>query len=279
MSSALLLRFQNVAFTYSSMTRPLLVGLDVHFPCGWTGVVGANGVGKSTLLKLAVGELQPQDGTVHQLGSALYCAQRTDDPPERLPEFMETAGRDAAVLRQQLRIGADWLTRWDTLSHGERKRAQIGVALWRDPDVLALDEPTNHIDAEARAMLLVALRGFRGVGLLVSHDRELLDDLCGQCLFIDPPDAALRPGGVSAGSDQSRREQASARRRDDDARHAIERLRRETQRRREAADQFAAKTRTAKQRKPPAQDHDGRTMRNLTQKLTGKDAFAGKLVA
>jgi len=83
---------------------------------------------------------------------------------------------------------------------------------------------------------------------------------------------------VSAGSEQDQTEQQSSRRRDDEARHATERLRRKTQRRREAADQFAAKTKAAKQKKPPAQDHDGRAMRNLA-KLTGKDAFAGKLVA
>jgi ATPase subunit of ABC transporter with duplicated ATPase domains len=275
---ALFLRFQSVSFTYSTMTKPLLVGLEVHFPPGWTGVVGANGVGKSTLLKLAVGELPPQTGTVHHLGSALYCAQRTDAPPAGFAEFAEAADREAVVLRRQLGIGADWLARWDTLSHGERKRTQTGVALWRDPDVLALDEPTNHIDADARQMLLTALRRYRGVGLLVSHDRELLDELCAQCLFLDPPDATMRPGGVSQGSEQAQTEQESNRRRDDEARHSTDRLRRETQRRREAADQFAAKTKTAKQKKPPAQDHDGRAMRNLA-KLTGKDAFAGKLVA
>lgn len=278
MSATRFLRFENVSFTYATMTKPLLVGLAAHFPHGWTGVVGANGVGKSTLLKLAVGELSPQSGTVHHLGSALYCAQRTDAPPERLAEFVETAEREAILLRQQLAVERDWLARWETLSHGERKRAQIGVALWCNPDVLALDEPTNHIDAAARTMLLAALLDYRGVGLLVSHDRELLDALCDQCLFIDPPDATMRPGGVSDGSVQDRLELESARRRDDEARHAVDRLRRETQRRREAADQFAAKTRIAKQKKPPAHDHDGRAMRNLA-KLTGKDAFAGKLVA
>ena len=278
MSAARFLRFQKVSFTYSTMTRPLLVGLEAHFPLGWTGIVGANGVGKSTILKLAVGDLSPQSGTVHHLGSALYCAQRTDEPPDGLAEFIEASDRAAAVLRQRLSVGADWPGRWSSLSHGERKRAQIGVALWRQPDVLALDEPTNHIDAAARDLLIAALRGFRGVGLLVSHDRELLDDLCGQCLFIDPPDAAMRPGGVSAGSEQSRLEQESTRRRDDEAKHAVERLRRGVQRRREAADQFAARNRQAKQKKPPANDHDGRAMRNLA-KLTGKDAFAGKLVA
>ena len=99
--------------------------------------------------------------------------------------------RDAIKLIAELHIDSGWIDRWKSLSHGERKRAQIAVALWLDPVVLAVDEPTNHIDADARKLLREALRNFRGVGLLVSHDRELLDELCGQCLFIDPPEAVM----------------------------------------------------------------------------------------
>lgn len=274
--AAAFLQFQNVSFTYPSMTRALLVGLKVHFPTGWTGVVGPNGAGKSTLLLLAAGDYQPQEGTILRPGPAIYCAQRTDEPPEALPDFLYAGDREALILRGQLGLGDDWLERWSTLSHGERKRAQIGVALWLDPDVLALDEPTNHIDAGARQLLIQALRRYRGVGLLVSHDRELLDALCDQCLFIDPPSASLRPGGVTAGAEQDAIEQETARRQDDAAKHGVDRLRRETQRRREAADQFAAKTKASKHKKLPANDHDGTNKRNLA-KLTGKDAFAGKL--
>ena len=76
------------------------------------------------------------------------------------------------------------LERWSTLSPGERKRWQIGAALAREPDVLLLDEPTNHLDAEAREWLVSALRRFRGVGVLVSHDRELLEALTTSTLRV-----------------------------------------------------------------------------------------------
>jgi len=269
------LRFENVSFSYPGMTRPLLENLQVHIPCGWTGIVGANGTGKSTLLKLAIGELAPQSGRIRHLASAIHAPQQTDDPPPGWRAFILADDAAAGDLRRRLGVADDWADRWETLSHGERKRAQIAVALWVNPDLLALDEPTNHIDADARRLLLDALRRFRGVGLLVSHDREMLDTLCGQCLFIDPPDVRVRPGGVSAGLEQQRVEQTSARARDDDAKHAAQRLRDAAQRRREEGERAATRTRAAKRKKPPMHDHDGRAKRQLA-KLTNKDDWAVK---
>ena len=113
-------------------------------------------------------------------------------------------------LRGRLGLEEDWIGRWDSLSHGERKRAQIAVALWRRPSVLAIDEPTNHLDREARRMLAEALRRYDGIGLLVSHDRELLDELCRQCVFVEPPVVTVRPGGYTQGVEQARLEQEAA---------------------------------------------------------------------
>src|SRR6185295_591892 len=108
-------------------------------------------------------------------------------------------------------------------SHGERKRAQIATALWQDPLLLAIDEPTNHIDAAARSLLIEAMRSYRGVGLLVSHDRELLDELCDKTLFIQPPTAILRPGGYSKSIALAQTEQDSLRK---ERRTAIQELKR-----------------------------------------------------
>ncbi|MDD5708497.1 MAG: ATP-binding cassette domain-containing protein, partial [Kiritimatiellae bacterium] len=235
------LRFENVSFAYDGMTQPLFTGVNAHFAPGWTGIVGANGAGKSTLLKLAIGELQPQRGHIWRLATAVYAPQRTDDPPAGGAAFMAATDNTAGEWRRRLGVGDDWLERWSTLSHGERKRAQIAVALWLEPEVLALDEPTNHIDAAARGLLLSALRRYRGVGLLVSHDRELLDALCAQCAFIEPPEVAIRPGGVSAGAAQARIEEAASRERDDEMRHAAQRLRQAAQRRREEGQQTAVR--------------------------------------
>ena len=183
MMTDLSIQFQNVSFTYERASQPLITDLSVHFTRGWTGIVGANGVGKSTVLKLATGWLKPQQGRVIIPEFAIYCQQRTDDPPEQLSDLIEAMTGDAFEIKGRLGVADDWLERWITLSHGERKRAQIAVAMWRAPRVLAVDEPTNHLDVEAQNLLFNALSTYHGIGLLVSHDRKLLDDLCRQCLF------------------------------------------------------------------------------------------------
>ena len=174
-----------------------------------TVLSGFLGSGKTTLLKVATGDLPPQAGTVSRSGLSLYVAQRTDDPPAQFEDFIWAP--DATVLKARLRVADDWPERWPTLSHGERKRAQIAVALWREPTVLALDEPSNHIDAEARRLLRAALDEFGGIGLLVSHDRTLLDELCDQTLLLDPPEAVLRPGGVTAALAEQDKDETAAR--------------------------------------------------------------------
>ena len=65
--------FQNLSFTYDKATQTLFHDLSVHFTRGWTGIVGANGVGKSTILKLATGALEPQQGRVVIPEYAIYC--------------------------------------------------------------------------------------------------------------------------------------------------------------------------------------------------------------
>lgn len=264
--------FYNVSFAYDSAVYSLLEDFSGHFPRGWTGVVGANGTGKTTLLKLACGELIPNQGRVDLPPHSVYCAQRTDDPPHMLESLLEDTDNFAYKIRDRLGIEDDWPRRWSTLSHGERKRAQIGTALWLQPGVLAVDEPTNHLDSNARDMLAKALRSFKGVGLLVSHDRELLDSLCRQCLFLDPPGAAMRPGNYSEGVIQAQREENHILDQRIQAKRELKKVKREASRHRDAASR--AHQRLSK-RGLAAGDHDARSKLDLAR-LTGKDGTAGK---
>ena len=266
------IRFEQVIFAHDSMTELLLRDFDVTFPAGWTGIVGPNGAGKTTVLRLACGLLEPLRGHVRSPGDAVLCEQRTDEMPQNFAAFMADDG-DACELKGRLGIQEDWLERWNSLSHGERKRAQIATALWRQPEILALDEPTNHMDAAARDLLIGTLRTFRGMGLLVSHDRELLDTLCDQCLFIDPPDVILRPGNYSEGRRESEREEETALRQREKARQQFEQLQAEAQRRAQKAQQA---DRRRSKRGLAKGDSDGRARIDLAR-VTGMDGRAGVL--
>lgn len=258
--------FENLSFGYESVE--LFTGLSCHFGPGWTGIVGANGTGKTTILKLAAGELAPTSGNVSSPGGALYCAQRTDEMPAGLEDFFHS--RDGGRLQGLLELEYDWLHRWETLSHGERKRAQIAVALWRNPRVLAVDEPTNHLDVHARNLLLAALQSFTGVGLLVSHDRELLDTLCRRCLFIE--EGIMRPGTYTQGRRQAAADEETRRRQYRQVRQDCRRLEREASRRRAKA------ARADRQRSKGGldrHDHDAKARIDLAR-VSGKDAVDGR---
>ncbi len=264
----------DVSFTYETKTVALFEGLQLGIGWGWTGVIGANGAGKTTLLRLCVGELEPLQGRITIPGTAVYCPQRTDDPPPRLTDLLTATDPAGCRLRGRLGLAPDWLDRWKTLSHGERKRAQIGVALWQQPDLLAVDEPTNHLDREAREVLSEALAAYRGIGLLVSHDRELLDQLCQHCLFVDPPGATLRPGGYTQAFASRQQEDVAVRRRHDRASSNRRKLEREAARRRAAA-QHADRRRS--KRGIADRDHDAKSKIDAAR-VSGKDATAGRLL-
>ena len=267
------IRFSEVEFAYETMSDPLFGGLTLHFPQGWTGIVGANGSGKTTLLKLAVGAFPPDAGSVLGPKESVYCAQRTDDPPALLGPLLEAMDGEAWEVKGRLGLEADWIERWESLSHGERKRAQIAAALWQQPPALAVDEPTNHIDTQARRLLQGALRDYGGVGLLVSHDRDLLDQLCRQCVFVDPPGATLRPGGYSRGVQQEALEEGSLRREAEHARRQRDRLEREVTRRREEA----ARADRRRSKRGLGKDNSERYKRNLAR-VSGKDGQSGRLL-
>jgi ATPase subunit of ABC transporter with duplicated ATPase domains len=264
----LFLSFNSVEFSYPSSVYPVLKNISFELVPGWTGITGENGAGKTTLLLLAAGLLSPGTGSVRRPGDVLYCPQRTDDIPGSWEDLFFADDNAAGRLLDSLGIGADWPYRWETLSHGERKRFQLAAALWRNPVLLAVDEPTNHLDTEAAALVREALAGYRGIGLLVSHDRALLDKLCGSCLFLREGTVTLRPGGVSRGLAEEERERAEQR----DLRKKLldeeERLAAEALRRRRIVD--GSRNRLSKRRLDP-KDRDGRGKVNLAR-LSGKDA-------
>jgi len=187
-------RLRGVSFSYAS-DRRLFDGLDLHLTPGWTGIVGPNGHGKTTLLRLLTGELVPIRGAIYRDGATVaLCRQRVDACTPEIKAFGWDWDRTACRVRGRLDLNPEALQRWSTLSPGERKRWQLGAALAAEPDVLLLDEPTNHLDASGREQLVTALRRFRGIGLVVSHDRALLEALTDRTLRVGHGTARLWPG-------------------------------------------------------------------------------------
>lgn len=262
-----------VSYAYPSATEPILDNVSITFPRGWTGLLGDNGCGKTTLAKIICGTLEPDAGTVTRGLFALMCAQETATPPDGLSDFALDFGREARELRRIFRIEDDMAWRYGELSCGEQKKLQVATVLWQRPDVLVLDEPTNHIDHEARWQLICALRRFNGIGILVSHDRELLDALAERCISFEAGGLTVRPGGYTAARGQAELERTTALRERKAAKDNLARLAAEKDAR--AHEAARTKARMSKRHLDP-KDHSAKGKIDLAR-VSGQDGARGKL--
>ncbi|HOO57606.1 MAG TPA: ATP-binding cassette domain-containing protein [bacterium] len=262
-----LLTFSGVSFSYDSSWDFLIDNFTGSFGKGWTGIVGPNGAGKTTLLLLACGILSPVKGIISHPQDCYYCHQRTDDPPDGLTDFLSSYESDASVLKSILGIDDGYADKWRVLSHGERKRSQLGVALWKAPEMFALDEPTNHIDSDTKSMIRDALSRYSGIGLLVSHDRELLDELCANTVYLEPPDLYMKPGGYTKAYAQIEQERKAAEKKQVHAKKEIVKLKKELHKRRMKAE---AAEKAKSKKGLTANDSDAREKIDRGR-VTGKD--------
>jgi len=158
------------------------IDLDLE-PGERLAVTGRNGSGKSTLLAVLLGELALDDGA-REIGRATVIGTIGQERVEHgevplLDAFVGVTGLDAVDARTLLAkfgLGADHVVRpWSTLSPGERTRAHLAELQARSVNLLLLDEPTNHLDLEAVEQLEMALHGYDGTLVVVTHDRSFLD--------------------------------------------------------------------------------------------------------
>jgi ATP-binding cassette subfamily F protein 3 len=178
----------------------VLSGLDRSVLAGQRiGTLGANGQGKSTLVKTIAGVLPPLAGqVVPGKGLAIgYFAQQEldvlspeDGPLMHLVRVARDLGPPAREqeLRDFLgsfRFGGEMVTQAvGSLSGGEKARLVLAMLVWQRPNLLLLDEPTNHLDLATREALGLALNEFEGTVLLVSHDRALLRETCDEFWLV-----------------------------------------------------------------------------------------------
>jgi ATP-binding cassette subfamily F protein uup len=189
------------------------------------GIVGNNGTGKSTLLQLMLDQLQPTQGTAKQgtkLSVAYFDQQRNQLELDKNAidniaggrEFITINGRDMHIisyLKDFMFTGERARTPVRTLSGGERNRILLAKLFSQPSNLLVLDEPTNDLDVETLELLEERLLDYQGTILLVSHDREFLDNVVTNLIaFEDQGQVTSYVGGYTYWQEQFSQEKAKA---------------------------------------------------------------------
>lgn len=184
--------------------HPVFSNLSITFGKEKAGIVGRNGIGKTTLLKILANEFRPSSGSVvidgrvgvlrqavqvaanetvadlFGITSALHALRRAEAGKATLEDLSSAdwtlEDRVTAILAR-FDLNAKPTTRISELSGGQRSRASLAAVMFDDPDFLLLDEPTNNLDRAARKTVLSALSDWRNGAVVVSHDRELLETM------------------------------------------------------------------------------------------------------
>jgi len=175
--------------------KPVLKNLNIRIDNDdRIALLGSNGNGKSTLVKLIASRLEPMKGSItrasrlkiayfaqHQLDELDEDATVYEHVRELMPDAHETKIRAMAGSIGFSGVNAD--KKVEKLSGGEKARLMLGIATFGGPHLLILDEPTNHLDIDSRTALIEAINDYPGAVILVSHDRHLLD-ACADRLWL-----------------------------------------------------------------------------------------------
>jgi len=206
------IEIENLTKSYDN--RVLIDGLNMSIPKNAiVGIIGPNGVGKSTLFRMIMGEEQPDSGTI-KIGETVqlaYVDQSHEDlKPEKTifevvgggQDLMEVQGKDMNVRAYISKFnfaGGDQQKKVGVLSGGERNRLHLAITLKEGGNVILLDEPTNDIDVNTLRALEEAIENFAGCVLVISHDRWFIDRLATHILaYEDEGNVLFFEGNYSA---------------------------------------------------------------------------------
>jgi len=194
-----ILQFQDVSFGFAPnrlLFKNLNLGIDMD---SRIALVGPNGVGKTTFLRLLSGELEPTSGRAIRHGKLRFArfsqhfVDQLDLNLSPLEAFMaKYPGLQQQTVRAFLgRFGLSGelaLRTINTLSGGQKCRVVFAIIAWPNPQILLLDEPSNHLDIDTVDSLCQALNEFRGGILMVSHDARLISHVCEEIWYFDGDD-------------------------------------------------------------------------------------------
>ena len=206
------IEIENLTKAYDN--RVLIEGLNMSIPKNAiVGIIGPNGVGKSTLFRMIMGEEQPDSGkvTVGETVQLAYVDQSHEDlKPEKTifevvgggQDLMQVQGKDMNVRAYISKFnfaGGDQQKKVGVLSGGERNRLHLAITLKEGGNVILLDEPTNDIDVNTLRSLEEAIENFAGCVLVISHDRWFIDRLATHILsYEDEGEVRFFEGNYSA---------------------------------------------------------------------------------
>jgi ATP-binding cassette, subfamily F, member 3 len=217
------LEMEDVRYAHEDSDEALLDDLDLIVERGErVALLGPNGTGKSTILRLATGELSPQRGSV-RLGHNVVPAYQDqqfallDDNKRMLEEAMDATGLKALETRDLLGAflfsGEDVFKKVASLSGGERNRLSLAEIVVSDANLLLLDEPTNNLDIPALEALEEALLEYHGTMLFISHDRYFLRKLATRIVELEGKKLTNYLGGYDYYRSHGRLDQGEGKRR------------------------------------------------------------------
>lgn len=207
MAEKVLLSLEEVSLSFGG--KPLFEDLSLHIlERDRVCIVGRNGVGKTTLMRLITGDLQPDTGKKFSLPGIRvgYLAQQVDFSPTETVKGFVLSGLPVAEQGEHSHYLADMVMApleliptalMGQLSGGQVRRAALAQALVADPDILLLDEPTNHLDLTGIEWLENYLAGFRGALVCISHDRAFLANVSKKVFWLDRGTLRTCPKGYA----------------------------------------------------------------------------------
>ncbi|MCM1225140.1 MAG: ATP-binding cassette domain-containing protein [Lachnospiraceae bacterium] len=177
-----MIQINSISFSFGGQILFQDFSLATNAKCAC--IAGNNGIGKSTLLKLAAGILEPSSGKIKISGDSIYVEQECAEIPQGVFSSFWGGDNEARKFYSMLGVSEEKISRWEELSGGEKKCVQIAAALAENPAALFLDEPSNHLDGKTKQKIIFALKNSSAQIILVCHDREFADALCEQTIFL-----------------------------------------------------------------------------------------------
>ncbi|MBP0977999.1 MAG: ABC-F family ATP-binding cassette domain-containing protein, partial [Oscillospiraceae bacterium] len=253
------IRADQLTFSYEGSVESVFENATFTIDTDWKlGLIGRNGKGKTTLLRLLTGELTGQGAIINSVPVAYFPYRITSEQMKlSAAEFADELREGCEMWRvicelSELDEDAEILYRpFETLSHGQRTKALLAILFSGENDFLLLDEPTNHLDAKARENVREYLSSKKGF-ILVSHDRDLLDACTDHILVLNRKTIMVQSGNFSCWKENQEKRDQFAKSENEKHQKQIKKLRQSAKRTSEWAD----KSERTKIGYDPIKEHD-----------------------